>query len=141
MSSSTTNSIEQPSEPNAPRRRIGLGGWLLFAVTALSYFDIVMVGIDQTIPGSNGLWTMLWTGASVAYLHARRGKRGWAGFGRGLAFGFLGVVAAVFLHTTTAKLIRGAETLKSEEAMIDAASAIEPATAEATSDSKAAGTE
>jgi hypothetical protein len=102
--SSTSNSGEQHSEQSAPPRRIGIGGWLLFIATALSYLDILMGGINQKVPGSNGFWTMLWTGASVAYLYVQRGKRGWAGFGRGLALGIFGVVAAIVLHTLAARL-------------------------------------
>src|SRR5262245_7691730 len=98
MSSSPTNTSEQQAIPSTPPRRIGVGGWLIFAVTALSYADILIAGINQKVPGTNGFTTMLWTGASVAYLYVQRGKRGWAGFGRGLALGFLGVVAAIFLH-------------------------------------------
>jgi hypothetical protein len=86
-----------------PKKRLGWGSWVLFAVlvlyAALYYGAIVASTIRYSpLPGNDILWGSLASGGAAAYFNKRRGRPAWRAFVVGLiiscAIGFAPDVAS-----------------------------------------------
>jgi hypothetical protein len=92
-----------PSLASQPKRTVGWGGWVLGTITAILYVDLAFSGIESNRP-STLFAPVLWTGFTMAYMHVRFKRSGWAGFGKGILFGIVATLATAFLHIVMERL-------------------------------------